>query len=187
MTGRNKDDSQRLEAWLASAPRVGASPAFCDRVMRAIEARPLPWRVRLKQMLFTPHTVRWNLAGATAIVLMVSSISAILGSYLGRVSDPAPLASAVPAAERVVTVRFQVALPQARQVRLAGDFTQWQPRVPLKRNSDGTWAAEIRLPPGDHEYIFVVDGERWISDPRAHRYRDDGFGNRNAVLTVPSV
>ena len=32
--------------------------------------------------------------------------------------------------------------------------------------------------------LFVVNGSRWVTDPRATRYSDDGFGNRNAVLAV---
>lgn len=185
MTRQKKISDQRLEAWLASAPLPPASPEFRARVMRAIEARAQPWRLRLEQWLLAPHTLRWNPAGATAIVLVLLGGAVTLGLYLGHA--PAPMAGATPATERVVTVRFQLALPQARQVSLAGDFTRWQPRVPLKRNADGTWTAELPLPPGDYEYIFVVDGNRWVADPRAGRYRDDGFGHRNAVLTVPSV
>ena len=30
------------------------------------------------------------------------------------------------------------------------------------------------------------DGSEWQTDPRADRYQDDGFGNRNAVLAVTS-
>ena len=42
------------------------------------------------------------------------------------------------------------------------------------------------LPAGQHEYMFVVDGERWVADPLAGRYVDDGFGagRQNAVLIV---
>ena len=63
----------RLEAWLTAAPKPAASPEFCTRVMRAIEARPLPWRVRLYRFLFVPHTLNWNIAGAggAAFVLVV--------------------------------------------------------------------------------------------------------------------
>jgi hypothetical protein len=32
--------------------------------------------------------------------------------------------------------------------------------------------------------MFVVDGEKWITDPQADRYVDDGFGMRNAVLSI---
>jgi len=40
--------------------------------------------------------------------------------------------------------------------------------------------------PGVHEYMFIVNGDTWVTDPRADRYVDDGFGNRNAVLAVAS-
>jgi hypothetical protein len=32
--------------------------------------------------------------------------------------------------------------------------------------------------------MFVVDGEVWVTDPRAERYVDDGFGMRNALIAV---
>ena len=44
--------------------------------------------------------------------------------------------------------------------------------------------AEFVLPVGQHEYMFVVDGERWVADPNAGRYVDDDFGRENAVLIV---
>lgn len=179
MTKQEKLGNERLEAWLASTSLPPPSPAFCARVMQAIETRPLPWRVRLRRFLLAPHTLRWNVAGTVA-TLTVAGIAVSLTLFFGRA--PVPELSAGTA-----VVRFEIALPQARQVGLAGDFTHWAARIPLRRNADGTWTAEIRLPPGDYEYVFVVDDERWVADPRAGRYRDDGFGNRNAVLTVPSV
>lgn len=178
MTERQKREADaRLEAWLGSAPLPAASPGFCARVMRAIEARPVPWRIRLRRFLFSPHALHWNVAGAAA-ALTVSSLAIGLALLVGRA--PAPTAG-------TVAVRFAIALPQARQVSVAGDFTQWQPRIPLQRSADGKWVAEIPLPPGSYEYVFVVDDGRWVTDPRAGRYRDDGFGNRNAVLTVTSM
>jgi hypothetical protein len=32
--------------------------------------------------------------------------------------------------------------------------------------------------------MFLVDGQRWETDPRAERYVDDGFGMRNALINV---
>lgn len=179
MTERKKPEAdERLEAWLGSAPLPPASPGFCARVMRAIEARPVAWRIRLRRFLFAPRALHWNVAGAATAALTVSSLAIGFALLVGRA--PMPMAE-------TVTVRFAIALPQAREVSLAGDFTQWQPRIPLRRSADGNWVAEIPLPPGNYEYVFVVDDERWITDPRAGRYRDDGFGNRNAVLTVTSM
>ena len=49
------------------------------------------------------------------------------------------------------------------------------------------WSAVVVLPAGAHEYMFVVDGERWIADPLAGRYVSDGFGRQNALLIVRPV
>ena len=53
-------------------------------------------------------------------------------------------------------------------------------------NHDGIWHGAVVLPAGPHEYMFVVDGERWVPDPLAGRYVDDGFGagRENSLLIV---
>jgi hypothetical protein len=40
------------------------------------------------------------------------------------------------------------------------------------------------LQPGTYSYMFVVDGERWVTDPYASNFRNDGFGQKNAVLRI---
>jgi len=45
------------------------------------------------------------------------------------------------------------------------------------------WTATLTLPVGQHQYAFVVDGQRWVPDPGAPAV-DDGFGRRNSVLTL---
>jgi len=32
--------------------------------------------------------------------------------------------------------------------------------------------------------MFVVDGARWVADPAALAFEDDGFGGRNSLLIV---
>lgn len=174
-------DDVRLEAWLARAPLPPAAPAFCARVMRAIEDRPLPWHARLRRFLFAPRPLQWNVAGLAATVGLVTI--AVVAPLLIARGPVAPGTGAV----NVATVRFEYRAPGAHQVALAGDFSQWQARVPLRKKADGTWVAELPLAPGSYEYVFVVDGERWVADPHAASYREDGFGNRNAVLSVPSI
>ena len=48
----------------------------------------------------------------------------------------------------------------------------------------GAWVLETRLPPGDHEYVFLVDGRQLVADPHAQVTRDDGFGNTNSIVFV---
>jgi Glycogen recognition site of AMP-activated protein kinase len=78
--------------------------------------------------------------------------------------------------------------PGARSVEVVGSFNDWSRGV-LHLNDDdgdGIWHGEAVLPAGQHEYMFVVDGERWVPDPLAGRYVDDGFGagQQNSLLIV---
>ena len=74
--------------------------------------------------------------------------------------------------------------PEASSVFIAGSFNDWSPNAtPLVKNGDGTWALEIALPAGRHEYRFVVDGE-WLDDPQAAEVTPNSFGSVNAVLIV---
>jgi AMP-activated protein kinase-like protein len=82
--------------------------------------------------------------------------------------------------------------PGARSVEVVGSFNNWSRGLLHLRdeNHDGIWHAAAVLPAGQHEYMFVVDGERWVTDPLAGRFVDDGFGGgrENSVLIVrPAV
>ena len=84
--------------------------------------------------------------------------------------------------------KFVGHFPGARSVEVVGSFNDWS-RGALALNDDdgdGIWHADAVLPAGQHEYMFVVDGERWVPDPLAGRYVDDGFGagQQNSVLIV---
>jgi len=35
-----------------------------------------------------------------------------------------------------------------------------------------------------YEYMLVVDDGKWVTDPNAKVYADDGFGSKNAVLFI---
>jgi len=81
--------------------------------------------------------------------------------------------------------------PGARSVEVVGSFNDWS-RGALALNDDdhdGIWHANAVLPAGPHEYMFVVDGERWVSDPLADHYVDDGFGagQQNSLVIVRPV
>jgi hypothetical protein len=84
--------------------------------------------------------------------------------------------------------KFVGHFPGARSVEVVGSFNDWS-RGALALNDDdhdGIWHADAVLPAGQHEYMFVVDGERWVPDPLAGRYVDDGFGEgqQNSLLIV---
>jgi hypothetical protein len=74
--------------------------------------------------------------------------------------------------------------PAAKQVFVAGSFNNWQPeQTPLSPAGNGRWAGGLKVGPGRHEYLFVVDGQ-WLPDPNAKESVENPFGGRNSVLTI---
>jgi 1,4-alpha-glucan branching enzyme len=98
--------------------------------------------------------------------------------------SPPPGEIAGTTAENRVRYVFTVSAEDAEVVCLAGDFNQWRVcEAPLERVGGDTWSIAVELPPGRHEYMFVIDG-KWVTDPRAMGFVKDGFGNTNAVVVV---
>jgi hypothetical protein len=87
--------------------------------------------------------------------------------------------------------QFVGQFPGARSVEVVGSFNNWSRGLLHLRDddNDGIWHAAAVLPTGQHEYMFVIDGERWVTDPLAGRFVDDGFGagRENSVLIVRPV
>jgi hypothetical protein len=148
--------------------RTKAPADFVDRVMDA-----LPVRSGKSEPVFWPAHGQWiapAFAGALAVLLVM------LG--LGRFK-PAP-----PPAQ--VGFHFELHAPGADRVELLGTFNNWQTDdiVLTGPDASGHWTATVELPQGRHEYIFLVDGERWLADPKAATYRPDGFGRVNTVINI---
>lgn len=82
-------------------------------------------------------------------------------------------------------VEFSLETANARSVHLAGDFNNWAVNaLPLQQESQGRWRATVPLPPGIHQYRFIVDGQ-WVDDPRACRTSPNPFGSCNCEVEVP--
>jgi hypothetical protein len=80
-----------------------------------------------------------------------------------------------------------VYVPQASdvdQVTVAGTFNGWNPDATAMQREGNVWVLQLVLPPDSYEYMFVEDGQRWVTDPLATQTRDDGFGRKNAVLDL---
>jgi hypothetical protein len=139
--------------------------------------RRRPLRRRFASWLWQPRAVTLHVRPALAFASVLAL--ALVGSL--RWSEPAAAPAEVSAAR--VFVQFRLDLPAAQRVELAGDFTGWQPRYTLHETEPGVWSVTVPLPPGVHDYAFVVDGERWLPDPLAARV-DDGFGGSNSRVAV---
>jgi hypothetical protein len=80
--------------------------------------------------------------------------------------------------------KFSFKAVQAKSVKLAGDFTDWEKfPVEMKPAEDGAWAAVLSLEPGEYAYRFIVDGE-WQDDPFCTKRVTNAFGTQNAVVEI---
>jgi hypothetical protein len=175
---------EQLMAATSRLPRPVVPPGFTARVLAQTVARRSPWQ-RVRDLLWAPHVLHWNLAGAAALacVALILAGTARLWPWQPATTPEPGVAVAAPSSR--VLVRLVVLQPDATSVEVAGDFNGWNPRrTPLERTSAGAWTVTIPLEPGRYEYMFVVDGNRWVADPFAVEQNDDGFGSQNAVLDV---
>ena len=81
-------------------------------------------------------------------------------------------------------VAFSLSAPDARNVKLVGDFTGWEEAArEMTRQHNGSGKATIAVPPGQHEYRFIVDGP-WADDPKCEVRKPNPFGGENCTRIV---
>ncbi|AFR93698.2 hypothetical protein CNAG_02994 [Cryptococcus neoformans var. grubii H99] len=73
----------------------------------------------------------------------------------------------------------------AQTVCVAGNFNDWSATAtPLKKQSDGSFMAEVSVPWGEKQaFKYVVDGEWKVREDEAKEW--DAAGNMNNVYTAP--
>ena len=178
------DDAQAMRS-------VTAPPWIETRVMASLP-KQRPARAGLFAWLLSPQLVRVRpaslaLAGIAMAVLLFFARSKPSEVPL-IVNAPANVHPVVATQPSIIYVQFVLADRGAKSVTVAGDFNSWDTAAtPLTdADGDGVWSGLVALRPGSHKYMFVVDGQKWVTDPEADHYIDDGFGMRNAVVTVAS-
>jgi len=81
-------------------------------------------------------------------------------------------------------VPFEFLAPEAREVRLAGGFNDWDVNAnPMKKDKKSSWKTSLPLKPGRYEYRFLVDGN-WENDPSCCDCVPNEFGSQNCVRIV---
>lgn len=87
-----------------------------------------------------------------------------------------------PAKIEAKRVSILAVFPQAKDVRVTGDFTKWSTEgVSLTRGTDGAWRGVFQVAPGRHEYRLLVDGA-WTDHPQATERVANPFGTLNCVF-----
>lgn len=181
-----------MVAEAAQLPRIIPSARFFSELKAKVAPPATSWWERMYAAVTTPRTLEWNLAGAVAAACV--AIVSVIGAFTlmpERVVEvpvaaaPVQTIAAGTTQQPTVFVRLVLLQPRARSVSVAGDFNGWNPaQTPLERSDGGVWTATIPLKPGRYQYMFVIDGKQWITDPLAAEEATDGFGAQNAVLNV---
>ncbi|MGI8619938.1 MAG: isoamylase early set domain-containing protein [Gemmatimonadaceae bacterium] len=178
-----RDDRFLEEVAVSLRAPVQPGSGFEARVMASVRAGAndgvLRWITRPRVVRLSPLA---GLAAAAGIALAAVSIN-----RLDRVPDSPRLAASAPAiADTVKLVQFMLVAPEAHSVSVVGDFNDWDPTAtPLREAGEaGVWTITVPLAAGRHQYVFMVDGNRWTPDPAAPRAVEDGFGMPNSVITL---
>ena len=159
----------------------GPDAAFTERVMAQVRQEAPPRRSPIAWVLAPSRLPRYWIPLAAAAALVAWFAGTRFGASSVRRAAPVAVDTARPQSDTVY-VRFELTAPGASQVRLAGDFSGWQPQVELVKGAGGVWVATVPIRVGVHRYQFVVD-DAWVPDPAAGAV-DDGFGGRNSVVVV---
>lgn len=83
-------------------------------------------------------------------------------------------------------IKFQVAADPGSEVYVSGSFNDWKENdrtKRLKEGPDGIYSARVFLPPGRHEYKFIINGT-WSVDPACQEWTANGLGSINSIVTV---
>jgi hypothetical protein len=173
------------------------SDGFTDRVMEEVGAldtpiplpvkktnRPVFWRGNL-----LPLAASWALALGMGYFLSQGLLGNTADNVGFEVDSQSALSVASPgevsvAGLKVVRLVYSPPPGNVSSVRVAGSFNNWDPDKTSMHLENGRWTTSLVLPPGNYEYMFVVDGNTWVTDPLALTTRDDGFGSKNAVLEL---
>lgn len=149
-----------------SFPATGE--ALVRRIMDSLPAPAAMGRSRPRPAL------RLMVAAAAALVLALGGIS-LSGAFLS------------PRDRNTVSIHFSVEAPNASSVVLIGSFSDWSADkgYRLEKAGPGSWELSVRLRKNEvYSYGFLIDGEKWMADPRATEAVDDGFGGTNSLLRL---
>ena len=82
-------------------------------------------------------------------------------------------------------VEFVLECSGAERVYVCGTFNDWRPTCLRMVGSPdaGLWQKRLIIPPGRHEYKFVVDG-KWLHDLEARENVPNIYGSLNSVVEV---
>jgi hypothetical protein len=171
---------------------------FDDRVMAALEPAVIPIGERRTAAPWYRRSLAFPASlGGLAAAAAIGAIAAV-GVMATRDSGEPQVARAVVdtplipvsnlADSGAVVLRetqFIMVSPSANSVSVIGQFNDWDlSATPMAFDSvHGAWSVTIPLPPGRHEFQYIIDGKKRLNDPTLPQVSSD-FGSPNSVITI---
>ena len=123
-------------------------------------------------IVVVPPSIRYDPERVTGTVISGESVAV------------SPVETTRESSTQVTGIPFELDMPDAGEVSVAGAFNGWDANAdPMALGDDGIWRATLEIKPGTYEYKFVVDGT-WIEDPLNPEFVEDPYGGKNSILTV---
>lgn len=179
----NEKEFSDLVKMIQQIPLQNPPQDFADRVTGFLQPKRLSFWKKAYRKAFTPKTVSFTparLIPSAVFVMVLFFIFLMKLGYVGTLHNTQQAALNL----KRIPVTFALNETRAKEVSVIGSFNGWEPgrnemHLDRKRNE---WVLTIMLPPGQHEYAFLINGEKVIPDPKAIFTRSDGFGSRNSVI-----
>ncbi|MBA7581316.1 hypothetical protein ES708_23218 [subsurface metagenome] len=183
-----REEHLKLKQIVSALNFVSTLPApapetFTQNLMTKISREEIEiqstWLDHLKKQVTIPQ-FSFRFAGAAAITAIFVFLAFTF------LFNPSSLPGQKEAIAHQVEVTFTISGIKANQIAVAGDFNGWNTSANQLEDpdGDGIWTGKMKLEPGRYEYMLVVDDGKWVTDPNAKVYADDGFGSKNAVLFI---
>ena len=179
------EDLHRIASLLEDITDIEPPDTLVGSVMAGIQPKKLTWWKKLRRQLqtpiyITPMRIAQFSAGAVAVMLVAM---VFINKNHDR-NDATLILNMTAQTGKVVL--FTLDMPHASNVELIGSFNQWTPEgYRMYRDEQrGVWKLHVPLESGRYEYAFLIDAEMVVPDPKGLLQQDDGFGNKNSILTI---
>jgi len=177
---------ETLARMIQQMPQEDPPQGFADSIVQKLRPKRLSLWARMYRSAFTPRTISFTpgrLIPAAAVVVMAFFIFLIHQNFQGVSIEGRNGDGSIS-----VPVTFVFENGNAHEVSVIGSFNGWEPgNHEMRFNAEkNQWVLIAMLPPGQHEYAFLINGERVVPDPKAVFTRSDGFGSKNSVIFTGS-
>ncbi len=172
-----------MEKGFESIKKVVPSSDISVNVMSIInrESSKVTFLEKIREGFMSPVTLRANLAFITVLLLiLVTKPYFITDKKIVNQKQNIEY-------NEFINAKFLLSLPEnhIEDVSVVGDFNGWNTKsFKLNYKGNGIWEGTFPIKSGKYEYMFVINGEKWIPDPKAREYKEDGFGGKNSLLVL---